>query len=74
MLGPQGCIKVFELQRDALKRSKINFTPESAEELRKLAERMTSASVPHPNQHYHEIRMTAADLNTALATFTRYTN
>jgi len=74
MLGPQGCIRVFELQRDQLRRNKINFTPDAAQELRKLAERMTSASVSHPNQHYHEIRMTAADLNTALAVFDRYTN
>jgi hypothetical protein len=73
MLGPQGCIRVFELQREQLRRRKIEFTPATAQELRALAERMTAAGAAHPEQHYHEIRLTAAELNTTLAAFERYT-
>jgi hypothetical protein len=72
MLGQLGFIKVFERQRSVLKQEGVDFTPEFANELRKLAERLVSTGKPHARQHYHEIRVTATELDQALAVFNSY--
>lgn len=72
MLGPLGFIAVFTREREALKKRKIDFSPKIAEELTKLADRMVASAVTHPQQHYHEVRVTAQELNDALAVFKSY--
>jgi hypothetical protein len=69
MLGPHGIIAVFEKQSATLKKAKIEFTAELKEELTELAHRMVDAAITHPQQHYHEIRVTPAELTQALTAF-----
>jgi hypothetical protein len=72
MLGPTGIIAVCQKQKPALKKAGIDFSADLAKELTELAERMTATSVAHPQQHYHEVRCTPADLTQALASFSTF--
>jgi hypothetical protein len=72
MLGPQGIIAVLKKQSAALKKAKIDFTPKLENELTELAERMVATSVTHPNQHYHEVRVTSGDLTQGLTAFSSF--
>jgi hypothetical protein len=69
MLGQGGIIAVLEKQAPTLKKAKIEFTPELKQELTELAQRMVDAAVTHPQQHYHEVRVTPAELTQALTVF-----
>ena len=73
MLGRTGYIAVFTKERDKLKKQKIDFSAKIADELTKLADRMVASAATHPQQHYHEVRVTAQELNQALAVFNGYT-
>jgi hypothetical protein len=72
MLGRLGYLNVFERQRAVLKQAGVDFTPEVANELQKLAERLVSTAQPHAQQHYHEVRLTATELDQALGVFNSY--
>jgi hypothetical protein len=72
MLGPQGYIALFKRQRMVLKKGGVDFDDRAEGELRGLAERMVATTTTHETQHYNEVRVTAADLNTSLATFRRF--
>jgi len=50
----------------------VDFDDRAEAELRGLAERMVATTTTHEMQHYNEVRVTAADLNTSLATFRRF--
>ncbi len=69
MLGQTGIIAVFRRQAGALKKAGIDFTPTLETELTELAQRMMDTAVTHPQQHYHEVRVTPAELTQALAAF-----
>jgi hypothetical protein len=73
MQGRTGYIAVFVKERERLKKQKIDFSPAVADEFTKLAERMVASAVTHPQQHYHEVRVTALELNQALQVFNGYT-
>lgn len=72
MLGPQGIIAVFRKQAAQLKKAGIDFTPKLEKELTDLAERMVATAVAHPQQHYHELRVTPQELTQALTAFSSY--
>jgi len=72
MLGPQGYIALFVRQRAVLKKNGIEFDEKAEKELTGLAQRMTSTSTAHAEQHYNEIRVTPADLDFSLATFRQF--
>lgn len=72
MLGQQGIIMVFEKQSAQLKKAGIDFTPALKKELTELAERMVAAAATHPQQQYHEIRITPAELTQALTAFSAF--
>lgn len=72
MLGPQGMIAVFRKQAAQLKKAGVSFTPELEKELTELAERMVATAAAHPQQHYHEVRVTPQELTQALTAFSSY--
>jgi len=72
MLGPNGIIAVLKKEKAALKKAGINFTPELEQELTELGTRLLSTSVAHPQQHYHEVRVTAEEIDHALEVFFGY--
>src|SRR5690606_25051145 len=72
MLGQLGIIAVLRKQSAQLKKAGINFTPELETELKDLAERMVATAVAHPQQHYHELRVTPQELTQALAVFSQF--
>ena len=69
MLGTQGIIAVFRKEKAQLKKAGIDFDAELEKELTELAERMKGTAVAHATQHYHEVRVTPAELTQALAVF-----
>lgn len=69
LLGPTGIIAVFRKEAPRLKKAGIEFDAKLETELKELAERMTATAVTHPQQHYHEVRVTAAELTQALTVF-----
>ena len=72
MLGPQGIIAVLRKQAGPLKKAGIDFSPKLETELKELAERMVASAAAHPQQHYHELRVTPLELNQALAAFSTF--
>jgi hypothetical protein len=72
MLGPQGIIAVLRKQSGPLKKAGIDLTPELEKELKELAERMVATAVAHPQQHYHELRVTPRELTQALTAFSEH--
>jgi hypothetical protein len=69
MQGPQGYIALFRRQKDVLKKNKVKWDDKIEAELKELANRMVATAVAHPQQHYNELRVTAAELDQSLATF-----
>lgn len=72
MLGFNGYIALFRRQQAVLKRNGVDFNSKAEEELTGLAERMTATSTTHEEQHYNEIRVTAADLDLSLSNFRQF--
>lgn len=72
MLGPQGIIAVLRKQAGPLKKAGIDFSAKLETELKELAERMVATAVAHPQQHYHEVRVTPRELNQALTAFSAF--
>jgi hypothetical protein len=72
MLGPKGIIAVIRSQAHQLKKAGVDWTPKLETELTELADRMVATSVAHPQQHYHEIRVTPTELTQALRSFSAF--
>jgi hypothetical protein len=69
MQGEQGYIAMFRRQREVLKKNKVKWDDKLEAELRELADRMVATAVAHPQQHYNELRVTAAELDDSLDNF-----
>jgi len=69
MQGPQGYIAMFRRQREVLKKNKVKWDDKLEAELTELANRMVATAVAHPQQHYNEVRVTAAELDASLNQF-----
>ena len=69
MQGPQGYIAMFRRQKEVLKKNKVKWDDKLEAELTELANRMVATAVAHPQQHFNEIRVTAAELDQSLGTF-----
>lgn len=69
MKGPQGYLQVLRMNAATMKKNGVKFDDKLIAELDSLADRMIATAVAHPCQYFNEIRVTATELNAALATF-----
>jgi hypothetical protein len=72
MQGQQGYIAMFRRQREVLKKNKVKWDDKLEAELTELANRMAATAVAHPQQHYNEVRVTAAELDDSLDIFRQF--
>lgn len=74
MLGPSGYIALFNRQAIVLKKNGVKYDSVVAGELEDMAHRMVETASAHPQQHFNEVRLTAAELNSSLQAFNGYIN
>jgi hypothetical protein len=72
MLGANGIIARLGAKKAVLKKAGIDFDAKLEKELKELADRMVATSVTHPQQHYHELRVTPSDLTQSLSAFSKF--
>jgi hypothetical protein len=69
MLGADGYIKAIQQGKG---KKKIDFSPELADELTAIANRLVTTAESHPVQYFNEVRVTAGELSGALKEFERH--
>ena len=72
MLGPSGYIALFKRQSAVLKKNGVKFDSKVEKDLVEVANRMVATAVAHPNQHFNEVRVSAAELNASIQAFKGY--